>query len=701
MGYDGRVKSLAFALPCRVVLSSAALLTALAACGDDGTAPDAGDAGTVDADGGLDAAWAPVPPAAPAPPVLVPCPPGWREVPLDGSSDDGLTVCDPWPVTGREDCAAGAAHFPGTAGCASLGPACPDDGTPTDLPPGRPVIHVRAGSAGGAGTLAAPYGTISEASAVALPGSVIAVAAGAYEEEVTLGAGVALVGACVAGTSITSPTPRTDRGVINPAGADVEVRNLSIGPSPRPGLWIVGEGVSAVVTDVAITGTEVVGISVESGARLDADRLTIREVENPSPVTLGRGLNVELGATATVRHLDARRNVEFGVAVLTGGELHLEDSVVAETRAPAPEINGGPGLAVFTGGSLTADRVVVEDNQQAGVLCFDAGSRAELANLVVRRVEPWGGRGTGRGVNVERGASLSCRRCWLAETREIAVGAGEATLVLEDVVIDDVQFDSRGRLGAGAAIQTGAMAAFDRVRISDASEFGIAVGDSEFTANDLAIRRVAPRQSDEWYGRALVFQGGATATIRRFAASLLHEAGVVFAGAGTSVVMDDVAIEGVSSRPDGYLGTGLIVQDGSSAVLSRVRLEDVRQSAVVAIRGGTFNITDLVVREVASQACRESTCSAYPGGHGLGAYGSEITVSRFLIDGVDLCGVHVADGGEFFLEDGMVRGAAIGACVQSDAQDIDGLSRSVEYVDNGSNLEATMLPVPDPIDVSE
>ena len=683
------MKRAGYALVCLVVA---------AACGDDGTGTvDAGDSG---ADGRTDSSMvfgAPVAPTPPALPNLLPCAPGWREVP----HGDGFMVCEPWPAAGRGECAAGAVHYPGTAGCVPLGPECPADGVPIGLPGGRTVLYVRPGAEAGTGAAGSPFGTIAEATAVAVAGTVIALAVGDYEEEVTLGAGIALVGACVTGTTITEPSARLDRGVINPEGADVEVRNLTIGSSPRPGLWILGEGVSVTATDLAIVGTRVVGISVERGAHLDADRISVRDVEDSPPFPLGRALNVETGATATVRHLDARRNVEFGVAVLAGGELHLEDSIVAETRAPGPDVNGGPGLGVFTGGHLTAQRVVLEDSQQGGVMGFDEGSVIDLSDVMVRRVEPWGERGAGRAFDVERGASLTCRRCLLTEAREIGVGVGGATVVLEDVLIEHVGFDARGMLGRGMVVQTRGVAIVDRLAILDVSEFGIVVGESRFTANDVVIRRLVPQRSDGWFGRALGFQAAANVEIRRIEASDLYEVGMLVAGSGTDVFMEDVLIKDVRSRPDGFLGEGIIVEDHASTVLSRVHIENVRETAVAAIRGATLTINDLVIRGVSPQGCQDTACAAFPGGHGLGAYDSQITVDRFLIEAADLCGIHVADDGQLFLEEGVVRGAAIGACVQSDTQDLADLSRSVDYLDNGTNLEATMLPVPEPLAIAE
>jgi len=60
-----------------------------------------------------------------------------------------------------------------------------------------------------------------------------------------------------------------------------------------------------------------------------------------------------------------------------------------------------------------------------------------------------------------------------------------------------------------------------------------------------------------------------------------------------------------------------------------------------------------------------------------------------------LCGIHVAEGGTALLSDGEVTNAAIGACVQNEAQRIEDLQTEVAYRDNGMNLQATNLPVPD------
>ena len=139
--------------------------------------PDAGSA----VDAGFAEVW-PTPPIEATPPMIGPCPPGWRAV-----TAGDITSCDPWPDNGWVDCSAGAAHFPGTEGCAPLG-RCPAGAWADDLP-ATGVIYVQAGAAGGDGSMQRPFATIGAATRAGGVARLIAVAKGEYAERVQLPAG--------------------------------------------------------------------------------------------------------------------------------------------------------------------------------------------------------------------------------------------------------------------------------------------------------------------------------------------------------------------------------------------------------------------------------------------------------------------------------------------------------------------------------
>jgi hypothetical protein len=671
------------------------LLLSIHGCGDDGM--PATDASVDAADSSADASEVVVtPPEAPALPVMTPCPDGWREE----DSGEGFVYCVPWPGAGPEDCAAREAHFPGTAGCEPLGTSCPADGLPRDLPAGRTARFVRAGEVGGDGSRGTPFGTIAEAIAVAASGDVVAVGVGTYDEEVTLPEGVALIGACVSGTTLTASAARAGSGVVNAVGADVEVANLTIADSPRVGLWVVGDGVSAVARDIAIADVAIAGVTIELGASFDAERISVRDVV-PAPLApLGRGLNVETNSTANVRFADIRGAVEFGVLAYGGARLTLSDALVAGTRS-FPDRNGGPGLVALSGGIITANRIALDDNQQVGLL-VDEGSEVTAEDVMITDTQAWGELGAGRAINVEEGSTFTCTRCTAQRCREIAIGFGESVATMTDVFVSETLPGAGGALGRGVTIQLGSEAALTRIAITDALEIGLTVSESQATVADLVVRRVASQESDDLYGRGIGIQMGASADFSRVEISDVREAGIVVTDDGSSMRAADLIIRDVASRPSGFLGRGVITQLDASFELIRGRVENVREVGVMGAFGASLALEDVTINGVLPQECSADACASYPGGHGIGSYDDTlVTATNFVVDDASLCGLHVTDGSRIVGTAGLVTHATIGACLQSDLQELDELSRGVQYVNNDSNFESTSLPVPEAIAATE
>ena len=168
-------------------------LVGMLGCGDDDSGADAGaqrdggdpteDAGSdanpredASVDGGAGIEVPANPPMEPLAPDLTPCPSGWAETLIDGT-----TVCQPVEAT---SCEHGFVLFPDVpAGCGLVGAPCPDDEWPADLPADENVVFVKADAAsGGDGTRGTPYTTIAEAMMAASASMTIAVAKGTYTE---------------------------------------------------------------------------------------------------------------------------------------------------------------------------------------------------------------------------------------------------------------------------------------------------------------------------------------------------------------------------------------------------------------------------------------------------------------------------------------------------------------------------------------
>jgi hypothetical protein len=73
----------------------------------------------------------------------------------------------------------------------------------------------------------------------------------------------------------------------------------------------------------------------------------------------------------------------------------------------------------------------------------------------------------------------------------------------------------------------------------------------------------------------------------------------------------------------------------------------------------------------------------------------ELELGDFTCAEADLAGILLARDGEADLESGTVSSNLIGAAVQTVGFDLSRLQPRVRYVDNGRNLDATVLPIPD------
>lgn len=355
------------------------------------------------------AAPAPVlPPVAPNPANLGPCPANWSET----TETDGLSFCRPAARLSPETCLPGTWQPLYAAGCVPHGPRCPLGDWPGNLPSDRPVLYVRPGASQGDGSQAAPFGTIAQALASAPAGALLALSKGTFDGQVVLQTpGITLFGACVAQTHITGAG--TD--LITVEAENVTVQNLSVA-GPRTAIASNATGLSlqslhvqvgafsgiylaggqAELQDVRISGGPGRGLIAAQGARLTARGLSIERsaagvvldgaqadltdlaITEPrvSIEDTGRGL-VALNSHFTLNRFVVARADE------SGAELSASTATISEGYVVGPG-NGttGVGLSVLAGSEATLHNLVVEDGAAVGISVRD--SRAVAQGMVVR-----------------------------------------------------------------------------------------------------------------------------------------------------------------------------------------------------------------------------------------------------------------------------------------------------------------------------
>ncbi len=713
--------------------------------GADATPPDAAtDAGV--------SPVAPAPPAVAAPPLLTPCTAGFREVTVG----DDPAHCEPWPEAGRETCGEYEAHFPGTPGCTPIGAPCPAGDFADSLPTG-PIVYVLAGATGGDGTESAPFGSIADGVRAAGSSATLALGKGTYDETVRLTPGVVIRGACASETRITNTTGSATVPTLSIAGASVQVRDLSIVDTTGPAVY-VGPGASAQFDGVVISGAHGVGVAVFDAGSFTGRQLVVRGSRAPPGAPFGGRAFEISGGTLDLEFAVLDDNQDVCVFARAEAEVLLSRTVIAGTQ-PRADGSSGMGLHLRDGSQGLVRDTVISGNYRAAVAVSVAGTVLNLERVVLERSASDVASGLdGNAISVEDGATAALRQCLIRQNRGIALWAIEpgSDLTLEDtVIVNTAPRDPSLEGGLGIYAEAGAAVHLARVWITRSHEAGVAIDgpttrldgedvtvvgtlsresdgqfgrgmgashEAEFVLqrvllrgnqdcglcfdrganvqfDDLIVENTRERSADSTFGRGIGMSGGATGVFRRVAVRGNREIGVAILEAGTTARFEDLEVRETDSE-DAFdeFGRGIAVEGGASGTVVRSLIELNRELGVMVLDpDSVLSMEDTAILHTLPQRCGETTCADRPFGHGAGAYvGGTLLLSRFVIRDAALCGVHLAGSGFATLTDGEVTGTTIGVCLQVPGYDVDRLTGSVHYSDNGVNLDTTSLPLPTP-----
>ncbi len=417
--------------------------------------------------------------------------------------------------------------------------------------------------------------------------------------------------------------------------------------SGHPSL-VINDGAYLSATGVSVEATRGFGVLIFDAAA-DFEDLTILDTTNGMvPGQDGVGLTTSFSNVSVLRGL-ARGAATIGVFASDHSQLRLEDVTIADTR-PAM-VKFGRGLNVQSGAKVVLARVAIEDTHEDGLFVEGRGVVVTGTDLRVS------------GTRVAQGGPL--------------VG-----------------------MGIGIHIQTEGLVELRRVEVSDTPGFGIVVLGEGTRARlrDVVVRDTMPWELEpiggSRVGRGIDVQPGGVLELERALIERSHDVGLFVSNDCTATLLD-VTVRGTfSNDADGSSGSGITIRERAAVTGRRLLVEDNREVGIVTY-GGAVDIEDVVIRGTRATSCTTEGCPT--AGIGLGAYRSAtVSARRFLIDGNALAGVQVAEGGGLDLERGTVSGSPIGASLQVRDYDISRLSDRVRYEDNGTNLDSTSLPVPQP-----
>ncbi len=674
----------------------------LMACGQAASS----DAGPPDA--GADAGSTAAPPDLPwlddgVPPLeLTPCPSGWREV-----TEGDLTTCDPYPEGGPATCDRGEAHFPGEPGCRPIGDPCPSGEFATTLPTDVPIVYVDDGAApGGDGLIGAPYAALAEVGWVSLaPGTVVALGKGSYAGVLALKPGTVVMGACVAETTLTGTTaPAVAVVSMTGRGDPATVRNLSIASPPQEAVHLQN-GYALSLAGVLIDRSPGYGASVlDSDSSLELSDTVIRDTQETS-AGAGAALYVEGGG-----HITASRAILAGnqtIAVMLqdpGSEVTLSDSVVRETRS-ASDGTYGRAIQVTLGAHLDASRFLATENRDVAVQLGDEGTTVTLSDAILRDTQPMADGTMGRGLEVTSGGQLEATHLVLAGNRDVSVlvsGSGAVATIADAVIADTQEREVNGKFGHGLDVQEGARLEATRVVVQNSRDLGVFGTDPETTMvlTDMLVRDTHPKVMDDDYGWGIALELGASLEGHRLVIERSHDAAIVAKDEGTELSLFDSVVRSTAPRAfDLAFGTGVDTSYGAHLTAQRIVIDEAVSIGLSVYNGATAEVSDAVISRVANSMCE---CPESVAGHGVAVIDATVSMTDFAIESPETCGFFVASFAgapgaaptSLDARSGVVRGAAIGACIQIDGYDLSRIMDGVSYLDNGTNLDITSLPVP-------
>jgi hypothetical protein len=212
------------------------------------------------------------------------------------------------------------------------------------------------------------------------------------------------------------------------------------------------------------------------------------------------------------------------------------------------------------------------------------------------------------------------------------------------------------------------------------------------------VRDILPNAATDTFGRGMD-ASSATLRVRRALVERAHEIGVMVMGEAATFDAEDIVVRDTASTPTaGELGMSLVAQIGGAAIVTRGVFERSHAGGVFAIGLGTrAELSEVIIRDVMRPPCAETSSCELPVALGLASVGMAVVrASGFEVTSAGDCGIQLSGNANLDLDDGVIASNAIGACVQQDGYDLSRLSTNVRYAENGTNLDATTLPVPTP-----
>jgi len=479
----------------------------------------------------------------------------------------------------------------------------------------------------------APFSSIQAAVDSVGDSGCVLVAAGEYDEGISIIKPVRVAGLCAAKVRISGvvdvvskkSNPTSEAGVSIADCSGVELSGVGI-VSPATGIAVTG------ATDVAITGVEITGSKMAGVVMAGISSASMKDSwihEMAIPEDSGfDGVGIRLEAASKL-HLDGTLvEMARGAGLFlkkAGTELHASNCTVKWTQ-PGPTGFGGSGVRVTDNAAVFLDTVVLGKNRTAGLL-LSLGGHAVVSNSFIRQTFADASGGFGAGVYVESGSTLQLSLSNVEVNSGFGVQAkGKGSeLFLDRAVVRGTTATEDGQMGWGIQVAAGAAGTISGCLVDKNTEVGIAayLPGSELELTGTLVRNTAPAV-DGAHGNGLRAEEGPQVSVSDCLFEGNSESTLSASGAGTNLIVHRSVVREVAAAAPPS-SSGLFLDGGASAGLFDSLFDSCLVGAVEAVGSGTkLSLTKSVVR---------GTQPAVQGGVASGLevnQGAEATISECL-----------------------------------------------------------------------
>ena len=534
-------------------------------------------------------------------------------------------------------------------------------------------------------------------------GGLVAVAAGTYVENLVLDHdhdGVEITGRCR--ELVTIDGSGAEEPGVDISGGTITIRDLTVAGG-NAGLWLIGSGgpggsARVRLVRVSLDHNRSPGLLVAgSGATVEAEELTVRWTEPSEEGTPGGGVEVWDGAAFSATGLLADGNDYTGlVAANPGTTVELHGARILGTRT-RPDGTSGRGINIQDGAALSATDLLLEGNHETGLYASNPGTTVDLQATRILDTQTLPDGTSGRGVEVRDGAALSATDLLLEgnhDTGLVAANPG-TTVVLQAARILNTQPLPNGTFGRGVEVRDGAFLSAADLLLEGNHDIGLVAAHSGTTVV-LQAARIADTRAlpDGTSGRGINIQDGADFSATDLLLEGSHEVGLYAWGAGTTVVLQDARVLDTRFLPDGTKGHGVEVLNGAAFSATDLLLQGNHEAGLLAAIPGTT---------VVLQGARILDTQPRPdgaGGEGLAVQdGAALSATDLILSGNHNVGLYASDPGTVVdlvntrvagtrssvdLRTGVGLGVQLGASLAATGIEVEGNDGPGAYVFGGA-----------------